>query len=606
MKIKSYTRKTRNVLNVSINLPGASYPWKVLGWVADDLSEYLTDDEYFLVKQIVRDRDIFALGLLSEDWGLLNMHPDCSELLANKARYIIAALLKKYRFPGDDNVRKERALNKFLESEASCKTFNEIGYLHLIAPKDSATPELFTYAREFLRKLLGERLPGHQCMTEWSRHGPGANLDTYDSLVSNFHKFDNWPYSCTIDAYRYSRFSIESDQRWFGALQDDYRERFNISRHLPLNMEVFWSRVLRIVDGNRITFVPKNSQIDRSIAIEAALNLYLQLGCDGFIRRRLKRYKIDLDDQSKNQCLARQGSFADTSKSFVTIDLSAASDSISTKLVELLLPPEWYRYLMDIRSPFGQIGESSLEYEKISSMGNGFTFALESAIFASAIFAVQKFRNKKYEPDKCAVFGDDLIVEKDIADQVIQLLSLFGFAINTEKSFLFGPVRESCGTDWFHGAPVRPIFFSDPPTTVNELFTDINRLKRILELRCGLEESKTISLMEKWVPIEFKNFIGPYSDEDFDSYLHSAVSNGRYKKCVWEYKRLIVKPRPMVVKKFLIQKLMHNLRPLKPPTQRWEKRERRVGSRFGVTRRNVCDTSFAYSVADIWRTKYTD
>jgi hypothetical protein len=38
----------------------------------------------------------------------------------------------------------------------------------------------------------------------------------------------------------------------------------------------------------------------------------------------------------------------------------------------------------------------------------------------------------------------------------MELLRYFGFSTNKEKSFVVGPFRESCGTDWYAGADVRP------------------------------------------------------------------------------------------------------------------------------------------------------
>jgi len=606
-KTRSKTR-TRIVKDVRVRI-SEEYPWKILGWLAEDLSQYLDESELNHITEVVRNRDLNSYLELSEAWGLQCTTPMDTNLASLRAKYQLAALLKKFQFKTEKDERIQAALIKFYAAERSCREYNLNSYSKLSWAKDSWMVDVFTYARCFMQKLLGIQLPSGKIMTEWSRHGPGASLDTVSSQgTSQYYKFANWPYSCTLDAYRYARFTIETDVRWFGALQNDYRRRFNIPKHFPINMQLFWTRVIRIVDGNRITFVPKNAKIERSIAIEPALNLYLQLGVDGFIRRRLKRWGVDLDSQTKNQELAFKGSLQDGDDSFVTIDLASASDCISLKLCQLLLPYEWYSYLLAIRSPVGIVFDEKISYEKISSMGNGFTFALESAIFTSIIYGVMKAVQGDFDSKEFAVFGDDLIVRKALSEKVIEALSNCGFTINSEKSFLQGPVRESCGTDWFRGKPLRPVFFSDLPSTVMELFTDYNRLKRLLYLRWGLEESKCLTLMEKWIPEKFAKLSGPLSNEDFDSYKHSAQPlNAVYNYCLWKYQRLVIQPLP--IKKcdnFHIRKLMHNLRE-SPPIQKWDRRkEKGAGSRFTVTKRSLLAVRQTYSVSDVWTSEYAE
>jgi len=476
---------------------------------------------------------------------------------------------------------------------------------------------VFTYARSFLSKLLGEELPGRDKLTLWSRHGPGANLDTKSGRTNAYYKYSDWPYSCTKDALWEARCAIEDDERWKGALEDSVRAKGGIPKHVVLDQSVFYSTVLKVVPGNRIAFVPKNSQTDRSIAIEPAMNLYLQLGIDGFIRRRLKRWGVDLDCQEKNRELARRGSRDwENPENFVTLDLAAASDSISTRLCELLLPREWYAHLMVLRSPQGELGDETVVYDKISSMGNGFTFALESAIFASIVFGVQKEYRGGYDPEKCAIYGDDLIVESGIAQEVVTALESCGFTINEEKSFLKGPFRESCGADWFKGTPVRPVFLTSLPTSVMELWTDLNRLRRFLSLRFMEEESCTESLLAKWIPAVYQRVTGPVSDEDFDSYRHVSQPVGlAYENYLWRYKRLVVIPEPVRADAYFFRRLMHDHRqgrgPLKPNyvvfADTWRgKKVSKAGGRYSVTLANRVAVRLKNSVVSNWRSEYLE
>jgi hypothetical protein len=101
---------------------------------------------------------------------------------------------------------------------------------------------------------------------------------------------------------------------------------------------------------------------------------------------------------------------------------------------------------MDLRSPKGVLVDKSYTFEKISSMGNGFTFALESLIFGALVrCAIRRTGSVK----KSAVYGDDLIVPVTAAPYLKTLLEYFGFQLNEDKSFAAGPFRESCGKDFY-------------------------------------------------------------------------------------------------------------------------------------------------------------
>jgi hypothetical protein len=607
MKRKTKARKRDLRKAVSLRLP-EDYPWKVVQKLHLDLKEYLSDADNGMIERVLRNRDFDGYLALAEAWGLQSTFLTGVELHVIRARYLLASLVKKFQFPSDKDTRVARAKEIFFSAEGACKLYNDTSYKELIRPETEWGVSVLHYARLFLSRLLGVQLPGHRELLSRSRHGPGATIGTKKGNISQYHKFAEWPYSCTIDAVRYARFAIETDQRWFGALQNSYRERMGIPMQYPLDMSKFWAGVIEVVDGNRITFVPKDARKERTIAIEPLLNLFLQLGVDGFIRRRLKRWGVDLDHQEKNQELARLGSLRDDEDSFVTVDLSAASDSLSTKLCETLLPREWYSYLMDLRSPVGDLGEERISYEKISSMGNGYTFALESAIFAALIYAVQKAGGGSFHNTEFAVYGDDLILRKRYYFQLVEALRLSGFKVNLEKTFSNGPIRESCGTDWFHGKPLRPVFLDKTPTSVMDLFCDYNRIKRLLSLYWGLEDSECLKMLRTWIPDQSQLIIGPYSDEDFDSYIHTAMPNqGMYARGVYKYPRLIILPRHQAGKDFLFRKLMHDLREYPIPEPNYIGKGRKVrgsGSRFTVTSRNALLVGKTVSTAEIWRDEY--
>lgn len=592
------------------------YPWKVLDTIIQDLSDGLQESDIKYAMDVSRSRDIQRYYELSEAWSPQSMGGQSgitkSEFIS---KYQISALLKKYLFPGDSELRKKTAKETFLAAELACKDFNLVKSKSLACLHDEEDLAVFTHARIFLERLLGFDLPEPDKLTLWSRHGPGANLDTEKRRTSLYDKYKNWPYSCTSGALGHARSLIQSDERWLGALEDSYRRKYNIPFFAILNQKTFWSNVLKVVPGNRITFVPKNGRTDRSIAIEPCMNLCLQLGVDGYIRRRLKRWGIDLDSQEKNQNLAGLGSLHwDDPESFATLDLAAASDSISIELCRLLLPVPWYNYLMDLRSPVGDLDGESIQFEKISSMGNGYTFALESAVFAAAIYGSLKATGQAWDASRIAVFGDDLIVPRSAVARVTRTLNLFGFTINDSKSFTHGKFRESCGADWFEGTPVRPVFLSELPTTVMGIWCDSNRIRRFLSLRVGKEESGTERLIDKWIPPVWSSIVGPPSDTEFDSYKHS-MHRPRYKEGLWGFNRLVLVPKRLKGDEFLFRKLMHQLRSSPNANHTVSKFSRKRwggafvdsgGNVFDITAVNAVTPCVTPSWTSVWSREYVD
>jgi hypothetical protein len=593
-------------INTSLTLPD-DYFWKLLQWFTDDLREIIGVESFNRLQNITRKRDILAYMALSSEWNLQSIDSASSDdVHKHIACYCLSNLLKKYPFQTGAQERQQAAYDKFKLFERRCKLFNDGLHSELSWSDNEWTVDVFTYIAAFLKRLLGFSLPNEEQLTEWSRHGPGTSLGMKEGKTSVYHKYSDWPYTCTNDAYGLAVAAIEGDERWFGALQNSYRERYGIPIQYPLNMKMFWARVITIVDGNTITFVPKDAMIDRTIAIEPTLNLWLQLGVDGYMRRRLKRWGIDLDTQAKNQEYARLGSLDNTDDPFVTLDLEGASDSICLKLLKLVLPDEWYQYLCRIRSKVGSYRDETFVYSKVSSMGNGFTFALESALFSSIIWAVKKADGLEANFDDVCVYGDDIIVRRSIAYKVIELLRLCGFTINSSKSFLFGKVRESCGADWFQGTPCRPVYIKKFPSSVMDLWSDVNRLQRLLYLRWYIlpDESKLISCMEKWIPESFRSFIGPYSDIEFDCYRHSLRKTYRWRNCLLHYRRLVIKPIPQVGRDFLFRKIMHDLRPSTPESEML--RISGAGSRFTVTHRKKLTVGAAYSATSYWQSEYNE
>ncbi len=269
-----------------------------------------------------------------------------------------------------------------------------------------------------------------------------------------------------------------------------------------------------MVPGNRISFVPKTRDISRLICSEPNLNMYFQLGLGQILERRLKSFfKIDLSDQQfRNRELARIGSLED---SFVTIDLESASDSMSLRMLREVLPRRFLGWLELFRSPVAALPPSlkrgaSMELNMVSTMGNGFTFPLQTMLFSCIVAACYKVNNRKivynssFSHGNFGVNGDDIIVVKETFRDVIRLLNLLGFVVNGSKTFVEGPFRESCGGDFFMGHQVRGVYIKTLQTTQSR-FTAINLLNNWTAV-AGMPLRQTVSYLlssVRFLPIPY-------------------------------------------------------------------------------------------------------
>ncbi len=214
-----------------------------------------------------------------------------------------------------------------------------------------------------------------------------------------------------------------------------------------------------IVEPGRLDFVPKSAKTDRGIMVEPWLNGILQNGLGRYIAKRLKRIGIDLKDQSRNKRLARIGS---VTGALATLDLSSASDTVATELVAHLLPLDWFLLLSRVRTGSCVYQDEVWRLEKFSSMGNGFTFPLETLIFWAITSAACE--GDLREGEEVTAYGDDIICPARKAEFVMSVLRDLGFMINKDKSFWEGPFRESCGGDYLSGIDIRPCFIKGPMT----------------------------------------------------------------------------------------------------------------------------------------------
>lgn len=267
-------------------------------------------------------------------------------------------------------------------------------------------------------------------------------------------------------------------------------------------------RVVHTVRGSRWTSVPKNALLERSIALEPGLNVYLQLGVEVPLWDRLGALGIrKADAQSWHRYLAKHA----LTLGLATLDESMASDLWAAEAVRFLLAkaPLWLSLLESLRCSKMQVEGKWVHLEKFSSMGNGFTFPLQTILF----YAIT--REVCGEDALVAVFGDDIICPRECAVDVMAALKWFGHKPNLKKSYHEGLFRESCGEDFFAGQPVRPHFVEHWPTEPLDWYSLSNGILR----RAGhLRAFRGFALWcARQVPLRYR-FGGP--EELGDSVLH--------------------------------------------------------------------------------------
>lgn len=238
-----------------------------------------------------------------------------------------------------------------------------------------------------------------------------------------------------------------------------------------------------VVTGSRLSCVPKTNAIARTICTEPSLNMFFQQGYGQEIEDRLKKlYKIDLSNQPRvNASLAKRGSL---DGDLFTLDLESASDTISLRMLEFFLPKHVFVMLKGLRSPRTMLPNGEwLDLNMVSSMGNGFTFPLQTAIFTCALFACSDIAGVKLRRNcrgqlssaNFGVFGDDIVGPTPLYRPLKRLLALLGFLVNEEKSFSEGQFRESCGSDYYNGQNVRSVYIKTLCTPESR-YVAINRL----------------------------------------------------------------------------------------------------------------------------------
>lgn len=256
------------------------------------------------------------------------------------------------------------------------------------------------------------------------RHGPGATSDR-----------------------------LSSYDKWLSAVPSSVAETLDPLNRLP---HVAPQLVSKYYD------VPKTAWKNRGICAESTSDQFVQQGISRQLEKRLLPF-VDIRKQSRNREMCQR-------ECFHTIDLSSASDSISTELISLLgdtAPDDIVSLMWAYRSVFTSIDGELVLNSTFASMGNGFCFSLLTTVVVSLCLLTicQAYRIPMYNRREsyklfrqlCSVYGDDIVVHEDLDLHLRRNLELFGFSLNSSKSSFRSRLNESCGTFVLDGIVVSDI-----------------------------------------------------------------------------------------------------------------------------------------------------
>lgn len=338
---------------------------------------------------------------------------------------------------------KAVALASAEEAELRCKQTNDRFRKNRIFPDVNQADynSKFFRASQVIASILGP-VPDIFPDVGWS---PGRTSSAWGDDVASMLKYTSCP-DVTVSARSYAVRLLRDSPQWGASV---------LNADGPVSI---LQQGLNVIVGNTLITVPKSAKTDRVICYEPHMNIRLQLAAGQYIRRRLLIRGINLADQSINR---RRASIGSIDGSLATLDLSSASDTIASELVYELLPVDWALLLDQLRSKHTLWPDGSTrKNEKFSSMGNGFTFELESLIFYALASAVT---------ENVSVYGDDLIFPNERFTEVSDLLEYSGFVINKRKSFSSSYFRESCGNDVFCGVVCTPVYLRRLPKTKEDV-----------------------------------------------------------------------------------------------------------------------------------------
>nr|QDH87020.1 MAG: RNA-dependent RNA polymerase [Leviviridae sp.] len=306
----------------------------------------------------------------------------------------------------------------------------------------------------------------------FAKHGPGAVSDLRRDKDSKY-LFPNWPEKLS-NIFPIAEWAYHSYSAWIDNLLG-FSRKLMPSWHEP---------------PSKLIAVPKTQKAPRLIAAEPTAHQYCQQNVRSWIEHRVEhtflKNSISFRDQRPSGKAALRAS---QDQNHWTIDLSSASDCVSTWLAERLLRSNeslthavhsvrtrWISNDIDSQSP------TFHRLKKLFTQGSAITFPLQTVFYYVICLGVLayarglqvNFRNLETLSKEVRIFGDDIIVPKDCGEDTVRCLGYLGFKVNDSKTFGTGKFRESCGVEGYDGYDVTPAYILSIPTALGPIAVTSN------------------------------------------------------------------------------------------------------------------------------------
>lgn len=340
-------------------------------------------------------------------------------------------------------------------------------------------------------RLLSRRLISEFGPINWwdlePKHGPGVNSER-EGFVSKY-EFPHWPRKLGVwfpfDWFGSGSLEPYRNSSWKGDIHFGGTICYPSDREPPA----------------RLITVPKTVKGPRLICAEPVAHQWMQQSIWRWLAGRVESHScfsnsIHFQDQTFSQEKVLDASI---DQSLATIDLSSASDRLSTRLVEYLF--QGHHDLLNglhacrSRSVVQEISESHPRVtllRKFAPMGSACTFPVQSIAFTLLAYFAMSIHENVHQPNRSdlirwsrqvTVFGDDIIVPNGVYETIVGILHSCGLKVNTDKSFKGVAFRESCGMDAFRGVDVTPAYYlnaydGSPTSMATTIETSNNLFKK--------------------------------------------------------------------------------------------------------------------------------
>lgn len=303
---------------------------------------------------------------------------------------------------------------------------------------------------------------------EWElqpRHGPGA---VSEGRIVKFD-FPNWPTKLE------NRFPFD----WYGSGSLDERSTY------PSHIE----------RPSRLIAVPKSQKGPRLICAEPTSHQWIQQSIFRWLESRIRTTPIGRSIDFRRQDLSRDRALSSSLDGLhCTVDLSSASDRISTRLVEYtfqgtnLLDAFHASRTRALSQTISSEHPRVIRLRKFSTMGSALTFPVQSIIFfLLTLWAYRLVKGTENdwstlesEIGEITVFGDDIIAPTMAYPTIELVLHECGLKVNKSKTFTGKNFRESCGCYAFRGVDITPAYALQPydgsPTSLTTTIETSNNL----------------------------------------------------------------------------------------------------------------------------------